>query len=1240
VEAAGTYRTPECDVEAVETLRNQLGVSRIVARLLVLRGIADVDAARDFLSPSLERDWCDPSVIPDLDRAAAELAAAVRDDRRIVVFGDFDVDGVTATAVMVRALRAFGATQVVPLIPRRLEEGYGLTPAAEARILAEEPELVVTVDNGISAAVEVADLVAHGVSVIVTDHHEPGDHVPQGVPVADPKCDPSCPSGILAGVGVALKLVQATGALLGFPDLWRSLIDIATLGTIGDQMPLVGENRALVAAGMERMRTQPSAAITAFCALNPRCMPLTSEGLSFSLLPRINSAGRMGDAMVALELLLAPDAETASARCAQLEQVNEERRAAEASCAKEALEQAAQAAPGSHVLVLASDSWHEGVKGIVASRVVSQTGLPAILFTITPDGLAHGSGRTVGTVNLFEAVSRCQDLLVRFGGHEAAVGVTLEADRIDAFRERLEGVLAEVPPERYVRQSEADMEVELGEVDLPLVTELSRLAPFGQGNRAPIFVVRAVVMEDRRRLGNPPAHLSCMVSDGAAQVRAIYFRPKDLDALAACDGLVDVVFAAEDNEFRGNHSVQMMVKDIVLLSGPSDDTDGPDGPQRSESIAEALFSDADRCLDRGDYAGITDAESFHTKVAGVSFEGRQETIAALQPPCDLELVREPGNAYDASAIAVMCAGRQIGYLNARLAARLAPAMDAGVLYAATLEEVTGREEPLSTEPSPAGMTMPEGGEAPARTLGVNIVVYRCDLVQESADHLLEVRETRERWSALPADELDDAVRRALIGDHPLHEAQATSLTALARGENTLTIMATGRGKSLIFHQHAVTSALRDRTVSIFIYPLRALVADQAFHLQKVFETFGLTVRVITGESDQETRTEVWEGISEGTVDCVLTTPEFLTLHADAFARSGRIGFLVVDEAHHVGASGANRSAYNTLGPTIHALGDPTVLAVTATAGDEAVERIGHDLSIRRLVLDETVRDNLHLVDERDVRDRNVRLAHLAASGRKTVVYVNSREQTVQLARMLRHMVPDGAGTVGFYNAGLSRADRSRVEAAFREGELLTVVSTSAFGEGVDIPDIRNVVLYHLPFSSVEFNQMAGRCGRDGREADVHLMYGRGDARINQKVLESGAPPRGEMVALYRVLRARQEREGAEAFWSCSNAELAEACAGVDAHCRIVDSGVSCGIQVFRELGLVESTGYGSARRLHLVPGASKVDLESSTRYLEGQGEIAAFDVFRTWALSAPAAELLARFNRPLMPSSIPAFAVE
>lgn len=292
------------------------------------------------------------------------------------MFGDFDLDGISATTVLTRGLRTLGA-EAIPFVPRRTDEGYGLTEAAIDRFMEHEPDVVVTVDCGIACRDEVKILQHHGIEVFVTDHHEPADLVPVDVPVCDPKIDEHCPSSILAGVGVSLKLVQALGARFGQPHLWREYTDFATLGTVADLMPMLAGNRALVADGVARMNDAPRPCIAALLAsAGVSDKPVAATSLSFSVIPRLNAAGRMGDAQLALDLLMTDSFEDASARAAQLEQINDQRRAIEAELVEIATLQAQAVYHGQRALVVSGDGWHEGVKGIVASRLVRTYGCP------------------------------------------------------------------------------------------------------------------------------------------------------------------------------------------------------------------------------------------------------------------------------------------------------------------------------------------------------------------------------------------------------------------------------------------------------------------------------------------------------------------------------------------------------------------------------------------------------------------------------------------------------------------------------------------------------------------------------------------------------------------------------------------------------------------------------------------------------------------------------------------------
>jgi len=1191
------------DDSVVRELAAHAGVSPVVARIMASRGIRDAESARRFLTADLDRDWRSPAEYPGMVECARAVADAVGAGERIVVFGDFDADGVTAAAVLTLGLRTLGA-DVRAVLPNRLDDGYGLTATVVERLVALAPGLVITVDCGISSAEEVALLLAAGVRVVVTDHHEPAEGVPTGVPLTDPKL-PGAPFDGLAGAGVALKLLHGVGELRGRPDLWLEFADIAALGTIADVVPLVDENRALVAYGLERMRHDPRPGIAALArAAGVQPAALDSERVAFGLAPRINAAGRMGDPADALELLCEQDPGRAEIGAATLDGHNRLRQAAEAELLLIARAQADEVfRPGDRVLVLAGEGWHEGVKGIVAGRLAGIFGVPVLIFVIE-DGVAHGSGRSSGAVDLHAAVASCSHLLTRFGGHAAAVGVTLPAADLDAFRLALAEAMAGLPPQDFEPRLTFDAEAELAGLSFEMAAELAALEPFGHGNPRPLLVTRGVFMNGRKRVGAEGTHLKFEAYDGLASIPAIAFRCPDVARAVETTGAVDVAYTLDVSEWQGRQRLQIQVRDLSLQA--------PEADAPAAALVDELFADAERILARGDYEGIADAESFHTKLAGVSFEGRQEVVARLAPGTPLRVERQPDNPHDPNACALFDpTGDQVGFLNRRLAAALAPALDGGVAYDVTVADITGGVEGAS--------------------LGVNVLVER--RAGTDAEGLAELRAARRaELAALGPSALDAALAEHLIGGRPLHDAQVRSLEHLARGASCLTVMATGRGKSLIFHLHAARLAIARARASVFVYPLRALVADQAFHMTHSFAEVGVSVGLVTGETAPTRRDEIFASLAAGDADVLLTTPEFLERHAHRFAAAGRVGFVVVDEAHHVGLARAGyRPAYARLGAALDTLCRPTVLACTATAGTEAAEQIRRTLGITDTVLDPSVRDNLRVTDRRGSADKVTLLAKLAASGEKAIVYVNSREQSVRLASKLRAASPSAHHRVAFYNGGMARPARHAVETAFREGGITAVVATSAFGEGVNIPDVRHVALFHLPFNRVEFNQMCGRCGRDGEPATVHLLFGEKDARLNELIMESSAPDIDDLRALYSVLRDRSA--AAEDGWvEATNEELAAEVRARRPRARLSDKGASAGVSVFRELGLVSGEGLGGYRRLRVEePPAEKTDLTTSVRYAEGLEEAEEFAEFREWALGASPEALLSAFASPILP---------
>ncbi len=616
------------------------------------------------------------------------------------------------------------------------------------------------------------------------------------------------------------------------------------------------------------------------------------------------------------------------------------------------------------------------------------------------------------------------------------------------------------------------------------------------------------------------------------------------------------------------------------------------------------------------YAAAADWPRFHTKIAGVSFEGRQDVIAGLRAEAPLELRRQPDNPHDCNAIAVYYGNLQLGFFNKRLAARLAPLIDSGARYRARVASLTGGARS-------------SGSTESARHRGVNILVERdsgADITRGRIDAASLGNPSNVLETNNDPAELAARVRSALIGASQPHDAQRAVLDRLTAGRNTLAVLGTGRGKSFCFQYAAALRAFAGAGKTLVVYPLRALANDQYEALRRTLDPLGLRCFRANGSIDNEERDELFEALREGAWDVVLATPEFLEFHRDALSGRSRPAFAVVDEAHHLQES-RHRPAYARLAATIAALGNPQILALTATAGDEAFARIVEDLRIEAWVIDPTVRENLHVVDARGTRDKNAYLSQLFGSSEnaveKAIVYCNSRTEVTTVARRLRRELRN---RVMFYHAKMPNAERLEVERLFREGRLRVVIATSAFGEGIDLPDVADVVLFHLNFDFGEFNQQAGRAGRDGAPASIHLLYGQKDRSLNEFLIDRDAPSLTLLREIYRGLknlaRDRVLRGG--------DTELA-GILGID---RVRERTVAAALRIFSDSNLIEVGEDDDGRYVRLLPVAGRVEMERNERYAEGEATREAFARFSEFALTAPAATLERIINRPIYPSRV------
>jgi single-stranded-DNA-specific exonuclease len=562
------WQTHTCDDDRAAVLARELGVSEVTARLLAIRGLYDLDEARRFLSPSLEQ-LLDPFRLADMERAVVRLEKAVANRERIAIHGDYDVDGITSTVILRRSLELLGG-DVVHFVPERIRDGYGLQPATFDRLKAEGVQLVVSVDCGIRAAAAARRARELGIDLIITDHHEPDTELPEAVAVVNPKRhDCTYPDKHLAGVGVALKLVQALCRRAG-RDAWLpGFVKVAAIGTLADVVPLIGENRVIAKLGLEMLSKGPHKvglrALLEASSLTGKT--IDSYHIAFMIAPRINAAGRMSTPDIAARLLLASDeamAGEAKALAEQLETENLRRRAEEQDIVAKA-RKIVETDPdigARSLLVVAGEGWHRGVIGIVASKLVDHFYRPAIVLSVE-DGIAHGSCRSIPGFDMLAALESCAPMLGRFGGHKQAAGLQIEADRIREFRLRVNAYADDrLGPDDLRPRLYLDGPLAFGAITDRVVSELNTLAPFGPSNPRPRFFTGPVEVVDGPRLLKD-RHLKMTFQQDGRRLRGIQWNAADREeALAATKSGVELAYTLEENEFRGEKYVELRVDDF------------------------------------------------------------------------------------------------------------------------------------------------------------------------------------------------------------------------------------------------------------------------------------------------------------------------------------------------------------------------------------------------------------------------------------------------------------------------------------------------------------------------------------------------------------------------------------------------------------------------------------------------------------------------------------------------------
>lgn len=552
----------ETDENKIKEIEEKYQINKLLATILINRNITQEEEIRLFLEPT-RKDFHDPFLITDMKKAVERIIQAIEKQEKITIYGDYDVDGITSITVLKSFLEDRGI-EVDSYIPNRLEEGYGLNKEAIGKIVEKGCQLMITVDCGISAIEEIAYANSFGIETIVTDHHEPGNELPQAIAVIDNKRkDSQYPFRELAGVGVVFKLIQAIGLTLGLKEEeYLKYLDIVCVGTISDIVPLVNENRVIAKLGLMLIRQTRNIGLRSIIN-SSGYTKIDSNSISFGIAPRINACGRMGKAEEALELLLCKNINYANELTKKLNEHNRVRQETEKDIFENAVQQIEkEQLDKNNAIIVGGENWHHGVIGIVSSKITEMYFKPSILLSFEEDGLGKGSGRSIPGFDLHDALMQCGDTIEKFGGHSMAVGITVQKDNFLKFREAFEKIASEAHMDEIIPVIQVDSKIDVKDINKDMVESLKQLEPFGEGNRMPVFVFRNLKIDSIRALSEGK-HLKLTLKDNNTIISAIGFNLGQLSEEYTIGDKIDVVGVLEINSFNGVDSLQINLKDIM-----------------------------------------------------------------------------------------------------------------------------------------------------------------------------------------------------------------------------------------------------------------------------------------------------------------------------------------------------------------------------------------------------------------------------------------------------------------------------------------------------------------------------------------------------------------------------------------------------------------------------------------------------------------------------------------------------
>ncbi len=1137
----------------------------LAAQILINRGLGDPASARAFLDVSLDR-LSSPFTLAGMDRVVDRLVRAARERMSVVVYGDYDADGITATAQLVRGLRRAGAV-VDFYIPDRQQEGYGLHAAAVTHLVASGARLLVAVDCGIMATTAGEAAAAAGLELIILDHHEPLGSLPPAAAIVNPKLTGSTTDYCAAGLAfqACRGVLEATDHEGAEPDL----IGLAALGTVADAVDLLGDNRLITASGLDQLSRSPMPGLAALREVGALEGPLRVRDLSHALAPRLNAAGRLAHAASAVRLLTSDDPDECGRIAADLDRLNRDRRALCEQVLAEAVEEIeAEGLDDAPAIVLAREGWHPGVIGIVASQLVERYYRPTVLIALH-GGIGRGSARSIPPLHLVQTLAESSEALSAFGGHAMAAGVTLPGEAVARFRAAfIEAAGGRLRVEDLQPVTEVDAEVGLEQLTPALAADIERLAPFGAGNAQPVFLTRGLRAIGTRLVGGG-SHLRLVVSDGEGTAEAIAFQLGDYaELLAFTQAQVDLAYSIEMHRWRETESVQLVVVDLTT---PGVDVQAITAD--TGAVLARLFARADDYLS-GRLRAVEQASAFHTKVVGVTFEGRQALLPTVRQGERLRLVRDPRNPRDPHAIKVCLAdGRQLGFLRAGLAARLAPAMDAGARYTATTTMVTG------------------GGD---RSWGLNVSVEREAGWTGDAG---EADGVRVQWPA--GDGFADWLAIRMCRGRSLSTAQREVVNILMTGGRAAARFGPGRGLVATVAMAAAALMAGRAGPVMAVLPRATDVEAWGGLIGPWLRDIGLRAGAVHGAMPPQAAAWSISAWQHGQIDVLLASASWVQ---DVAPLAGAV-IAVLDTL----------SSEDDVTALLDVYGH-RVRLLSGSAAGEKMRRAAVAAGFDRVVPDPAPRTNLRVVDHRTRPDASLAVVVDSPRPERTLIVTAGARASVEVARGLRGRYPETADRIAYYHDGLPAPLRRVLEDLFAAGQITVMVAGAPLADPSVPVDVGRVVAVGLPPDRLLAADVLGAGGRGGQIAVVELAYGPEALGSVEAGIDERFPPRETLVRCYQRLR-EQFRDGA---WTWSEGPPAD----VGDPALTASTIASC-VEVFVEAGiLAREDGEGSATRYILIAPGERAVLDRSLRYREGMCVRAAWADLRAWA-AGPAAAILA-----------------